>query len=88
MQSNNPPTAESHQGESQTSEILKSADEAPESVKRDDVVSIQEHSDNISDSSKTVDSEGDLATDGKAEVGTDTASVNCRTQGNANAKYK
>ena len=84
-----PPAAvESQEGESQTLEISKTADEAPENVKKDDVVSIQEHSDNISDSSKTVNNEGDLATEGKAEVETDTASINCKTQGNAKAKYK
>lgn len=69
---------------SHTSEISKSADDAAESVKRDDVVSIQEQPDNISHYRQTVNTQGDLPTGGKADVTTDTATVNCKSQG----KYK
>ena len=77
-----PPAAvESQEGESQTLEISKTADEAPENVKRDDVVSIQEQPDNISHYRQTVNTQGDLPTGGKADVTTDTATVNCKSQG-------
>lgn len=67
--------------EKSSSEISKSADDAAESVKRDDVVSIQEQPDNISHYRQTVNTQGDLPTGGKADVTTDTATVNCIIQG-------